>query len=102
PKALKIITATFFSWLVPIRCLLWRLFSRIRTFLASVARLGLVGGCGFMIVQWCFPCTAAPLVNRLGVVYAVVKNPVQYAVEALGDLVQVLQCKFAFVQLSVD
>jgi len=47
-----------------------------------------------------FPGTAA-LVDRLGVVDAVMKDAVEDPVEALGDLVQVFQCQFAFIQLPV-
>src|SRR6185369_6086846 len=102
PKALKIVAATLFSCLVQIRCLLWRLFSSICTLLASIAHFGLLSGCCFQIGWHCLFCPDAPLVDRLGIIDAMVKYSGQDTVEALGDLMEILEGQLAFVQLAID
>ena len=97
-KALKILSATFFSWRDVIGCLLWRLFSSICMLWFSVFCQALLcsGSFGFR-----FSGAAATLVNLLGIVNAMMKDAVEDPVEALGDLMQVFQRQFAFIQLAV-
>ena len=98
PKALKVLTATFFSLRGMIVCFRWRLFSSISMPGVSILFLGVIVDYASGLV---FPGPAAALVNRLGIVDAMVKDAVEDTVEASGDLVEIFKRQLAFVQLAV-